>query len=579
MIDEIRIRDLGVITQASLQLDPGFNVVTGETGAGKTMVVTALGLLLGSRSDAGSVRTGAKAAVAESIVRIPARGSVAQRVMEAGAELENETDGVADLTLVRTVNADGRSRAHVGGRTAPVGVLGEIGSSLVAVHGQSDQLRLRSAFAQREALDKFAGSKLREVLRDYAEDFRRWKEAAAELEALKRDSRERLREAESLRHALEEIDGVDPQPGEDDALKAVAMRLGNTEELREAAENAHQKLVAGEFPDASDATSLVEEARRHLELVSEHDPTLGEATRRLSEASIILTDIAAELASYTASLDADGPGRLAEVDTRRSELSILIRKYAPSIDEVLQWAATARSRLEELTEDGSRIEELEHELATVHATLIQRASEATAIRTDAAQELEARISAELSALAMPDASLHVQVSSSAELTAYGQDDVTFALAPHAGTAPRPLGKGASGGELSRVMLAIEVVLAEVDPVPTFVFDEVDAGVGGKAAVEIGRRLAMLAQHVQVIVVTHLPQVAAFADRHVRVIKTSGGGSDGVTASDVVTLDRAERVKELARMLAGQEDSATARAHAEELLEDAAGFASAMTVGR
>ncbi|GAA1340026.1 DNA repair protein RecN [Arthrobacter roseus] len=579
MIDEIRIRDLGVITQASLQLDPGFNVVTGETGAGKTMVVTALGLLLGSRSDAGSVRTGAKAAVAESIVRIPARGSVAERVLEAGAELENETDGVADLTLVRTVNADGRSRAHVGGRTAPVGVLGEIGSSLVAVHGQSDQLRLRSASAQRDALDKFAGRKLREVLGDYAEDFRRWKDATAELEALKRDSRERLREAESLRQALEEIDGVDPQPGEDEALKAVAMRLGNTEELREAAENAHQKLVAGEFPDASDATSLVEEARRHLELVSEHDPALDEATRRLSETSIILTDIAAELASYTASLDADGPGRLAEVDARRSELSILIRKYAPSIDEVLQWSTTARSRLEELTEDGSRIEELEHELATVHAALIHRAAEATAIRTDAARELESRISAELSALAMPDASLHVQLSSSAELTAYGQDEVTLALAPHAGTTPRPLGKGASGGELSRVMLAIEVVLAEVDPVPTFVFDEVDAGVGGKAAVEIGRRLAMLAKHVQVIVVTHLPQVAAFADRHVRVIKTSGGGSDGVTASDVVTLDRAERVKELARMLAGQEDSATARAHAEELLEDAAGFASAKTVAR
>ncbi len=579
MIDEIRIRDLGVITQATLPLDPGFNVVTGETGAGKTMVITALGLLLGSRSDAGSVRMGAKAAAAESVVRVPAQGSVAQRVLEAGAELENEVDGFADLTLVRTVNADGRSRAHVGGRTAPVGVLGEIGSSLVAVHGQSDQLRLRSAAAQREALDKFAGDSLRDVLRGYQGDFRRWKEASTELEALKRDSRERLREAESLQQALEEIDGVDPQPGEDEALKAVAIRLGNTEELREAAANAHQRLVAGEFPDASDATSLVEEARRHLELASEHDPELGEASRRLAETGIILTDIAADLASYTASLDGDGPGRLAEVDARRAELSTLIRKYAPSIDEVLEWSAKARSRLEELSDDGSRIEKLEHELEQLHAGLVEQAAQITGIRADAARELESRVTAELAALAMPDASLHVQLSSAQDLTVHGQDDIALALAPHSGTAPRPLGKGASGGELSRVMLAIEVVLAEVDPVPTFVFDEVDAGVGGKAAVEIGRRLAMLAQHVQVIVVTHLPQVAAFADRHVRVIKTSSGGNDGVTASDVVTLDRAARVKELARMLAGQEDSASARAHAEELLEDAASFAGAPVPAR
>lgn len=568
MIEQIQIRDLGVITDATLPLGPGFSVVTGETGAGKTMVVTALGLLLGARSDAGVVRTDAKAAVAEAIVNVAPDSEAARTAVDAGGELE-EYDGGAELMLARTVGADGRSRAHVGGRSAPVGVLGRIGGSLVTVHGQSDQLRLRSAAAQREALDKYAGQELEELLGDYTAKYTRWRDAAAEVEELRAASRERIREAESLQAALEEIDNLDPQPGEDEALKAESIKLSNIEELRAAALGAGQCLTADVDVDTPDAATLVDTAKRSLEQAGLHDEALQNAAERLAEVGYILADVAGELSSYASSVDSEGPGRQAEVEERRAGLSGLIRKYAPTIDEVLQWAGTSRERLDELTGDDARIETLDSEVQDLERQLKVTSEKMTALRVAAGNELSGRVSKELAALAMPDAELNVRVEDVGQLGPHGADTVELLLQPHQGAPLRTLGKGASGGELSRVMLAIEVVLAEVDPVPTFVFDEVDAGVGGRAAVEIGRRLAMLARHVQVIVVTHLPQVAAFADQHVTVIKTPGNNDDGgVTASDVRLLEDSERVKELARMLAGQEDSSSAQAHAQELLEDA-----------
>jgi DNA repair protein RecN (Recombination protein N) len=573
MIEEMRIRDLGVIRDATLTLGPGLTVVTGETGAGKTMVITALGLLLGARSDAGSVRLGAKSASAEAIVRLAPGSAVAGRAAEAGAALE-EYDGAAELILARTVTSEGRSRAYVGGRTAPVGVLAELGEHLVVVHGQSDQLRLKGAAAQRGALDKFGGPRLAAELEAYGVNYQRWRDAIAERSRLQSEARERVREAESLTAALAEIEEVDPQPGEDAALKADSMRLGNVEELRTAALTAHQALVSEDFGAAVDAVSLVDEAKRQLESVAEHDQELETLAGRLAEVGYLLADISAELAAYGTALEGEGPGRLAEVEARRAALAVLVRKYAPSIDEVLQWREESALRLEELTGDSSRVDELEAEIEELDSVVRAGAAAVSALRQEAARELAERVSDELSALAMPDATLLIDVVPAESLALHGGDDITFNLRPHPGSAPRPLGKGASGGELSRVMLAIEVVLAAVDPVPTFVFDEVDAGVGGKAAVEIGRRLAMLSQHVQVIVVTHLPQVAAFAARHVRVtknIRSAGaeGEDGGFTASDVQVLPEAERVRELARMLAGQEDSASARAHAEELLADAA----------
>ncbi|MBT2555679.1 DNA repair protein RecN [Arthrobacter sp. ISL-5] len=572
MLEELRIRDLGVIADATLPLGPGLSVVTGETGAGKTMVVTAVGLLLGARSDAGAVRSGAKSASAEAVVRLDAGHFALARARDAGAEIE-EFDGGAELLLARRLGADGRSRAFLGGRGAPVGVLAEIGESLVVVHGQSDQIRLKGSAAQREALDRFAGDNLAATLGSFQELYGSWKSSRAELESLRSAARDRLREAESLEAALAEIDAVDPQPGEDEALKAEAVKLANVEELRIAATTAHQAIIAEDFSETGDATSLVDAAKRTLEHVAEHDEELGAAAARLAEVGFLLNDIATELASYQAGLDSEGPERLAEIEDRRAALAKLVRKYAPSIDEVLVWAENARVRFDELQDDSTRIESLDAEVVRAEAELTKQAAAISKIRAKAAKELSARVSAELKALAMADATLVITIEAAGQLGPHGADEISFLLRPHSGAPARPLGKGASGGELSRVMLAIEVVLAAVDPVPTFVFDEVDAGVGGRAAVEIGRRLAMLARHVQVLVVTHLPQVAAFADQHIRVTKTSVRGSDGGTAtgftsSDVQLLDEAERVRELARMLAGQEDSETAQAHAQELLDDA-----------
>jgi DNA repair protein RecN (Recombination protein N) len=572
MLEELRIRDLGVITDATLPLGPGLSVVTGETGAGKTMVVTAVGLLLGARSDAGAVRSGAKSASAEAVLKLDAGHAAVVRAVEAGADVE-EFDGGAELILARRLGADGRSRAYLGGRAAPVGVLAEIGESLVVVHGQSDQIRLKGALAQRGALDKFAGDSLADPLGTYQALYSHWKASQTELDALRGAARDRLREAESLEIALAEIDEVDPQPGEDEALKAEAVKLANVEELRIAANTAHQALIAEDYGDEGDATTLVDAAKRTLEHVAEHDAELGAAATRLAEVGFLLNDIATELASYQAGLDSEGPERLAEIEDRRAALAKLVRKYAPSIDEVLVWAENARVRFDELQDDSTRIEALDAEVVRTEAELKKQAAAISKIRAKAAKDLSARVSAELKALAMADATLVITIEPAAQLMPYGADEISFLLQPHSGAPARPLGKGASGGELSRVMLAIEVVLAAVDPVPTFVFDEVDAGVGGRAAVEIGRRLAMLAQHVQVLVVTHLPQVAAFADQHITVTKTSvrgadGGTATGFTSSDVRLLDGPERVKELARMLAGQEDSESAQAHAQELLDDA-----------
>ncbi|WP_045732448.1 DNA repair protein RecN [Pseudarthrobacter chlorophenolicus] len=572
MLEELRIRDLGVITDATLPLGPGLSVVTGETGAGKTMVVTAVGLLLGARSDAGAVRSGAKSATAEAVLKLDAGHPAVARALEAGAETE-EFDGGAELILARRLGADGRSRAFLGGRAAPVGVLAEIGETLVVVHGQTDQIRLKGAAAQRGALDKFAGETLAGPLSAYQELYSHWKASQAELDSLRSAARDRLREAESLQTALAEIDEVDPQPGEDGQLKAEAVKLANVEELRIAASTAYQALIAEDFGEAGDATTLVDAAKRTLEQVAEHDAELGSAAARLAEVGFLLNDIATDLASYQAGLDTEGPERLAEIEDRRGALAKLVRKYAPTIDEVLEWAENARARHDELQDDSSRIESLDAEVARAEADLTKQAAAISKVRAKAAKDLSARVSAELKALAMADATLVINLEPTGQLGPHGADDIAFLLQPHSGAPARPLGKGASGGELSRVMLAIEVVLAAVDPVPTFVFDEVDAGVGGRAAVEIGRRLAMLARHVQVLVVTHLPQVAAFADQHITVTKTSvrgadGGTATGFTSSDVRLLDGTERVRELARMLAGQEDSESARAHAQELLDDA-----------
>ncbi|MBO1332030.1 DNA repair protein RecN [Streptomyces sp. VRA16 Mangrove soil] len=570
----MRIRSLGVIDDAVVELSPGFTAVTGETGAGKTMVVTSLGLLLGGRADPALVRIGAKNAVVEGRVSVPADSAAAARAEEAGAELE---DGV--LLVSRTVSAEGRSRAHLGGRSVPVGVLAELADELVAVHGQTDQQGLLKLGRQRQALDRYAGDTVAKPLTKYAAVYKRLKAVSNELEEITTRARERAQEADLLRFGLDEIAAVEPRAGEDVELAEEASRLGHAEALASAAAAAHGALAGNpEDPEGVDAQTLVGAAHRALEAVRSHDAALGTLAERIGEVQILLTDVAAELAGYADDLDAD-PLRLAAVEERRAALTALTRKYGEDVAGVLAWAEASSARLLELDGDDERIGELTEEREALRGELGLLAQELTNARVDAAARFAAAVTEELASLAMPharisfdirqtetDAGDGVEVDGRAVVAGpSGVDEVELLLAPHPGAPPRPIAKGASGGELSRVMLAVEVVFAGTDPVPTYLFDEVDAGVGGKAAVEIGRRLAKLAKSAQVVVVTHLPQVAAFADRQLLVEKTNDGS---VTRSGVTVLEGEDRVRELSRMLAGQEDSETARAHAEELLEAA-----------
>jgi len=565
MIEEIRISSLGVIDESVLELGPGLNVVTGETGAGKTMLVTALGLLLGARADAGAVRTGAKAARVEGIVAVDP--SVAARADEFGGVVEDGT-----LVLARQLSAEGRSRAFLGGASVPVSALQTLADLLVAVHGQSDQHRLLRPEAQRAAVDGFAGEGASVLKHDYARVHTALREVEAELAEVVGAARERAREADVLRLGLAEVETAQPQPGEDVALAHEEARLGFADTLRAAAELAREALSSD--ADAPDALGTVAAARRALDSVREHDEEAGRLADRVAEISYLLSDVAADVASYASGLDTD-PARLAVVSERRATLTALTRKYGETVDEVLAWAQVSAERLLELDNSENRAAELRerrHRLRDELATLAGRLSVA---RQQAAAELSTAVTTELAALAMPHARVDIRVDRTPDpdglevdgetwrFSGSGIDQVEILLAANTGSEPRPLHKGASGGELSRVMLAIEVVLAGTSPVPTFVFDEVDAGVGGKAAVEIGRRLAALARSSQVLVVTHLPQVAAFADRHVVVAKSSDGS---VTTSGLEVLDDAGRVRELSRMLAGLEASETAMAHAQELLD-------------
>jgi DNA repair protein RecN (Recombination protein N) len=571
MLEELRISSLGVIDESVLELGPGFTAITGETGAGKTMVVTALGLLLGGRADSGAVRTGARAARVEGLVNVGTAGAeLARRVDELGGEVEDDR-----LLLARQISAEGRSRAFAGGVSVPATALAGLVDPLVAVHGQSDQHRLLQQSAQRDALDSFAGKKAAQLRGRYEDCYRRLRDIEAELAEVVETARERAREADLLRFGLGEVEAVDPEPGEDVALAAEESRLGFSDTLRTAAEQARECLSSED--GGPDALGTVSAARKLLDGVREHDPEAATLADRLAEVSYLLSDVAADVSSYAAGLDTD-PARLAAVSERRAALTGLTRKYGETIDEVLSWAQTAANRLLELDNTDERIETLRSERDRLRRELGRLGADLSAERQKAAVRLGKVVTAELTSLAMPHATLTVAVNQTEDpdngllvdgrtlrFGPSGLDEVEFLMAANKGAEPRPLNKGASGGELSRVMLAVEVALAATNPVPTFVFDEVDAGVGGKAAVEVGRRLAMLARHAQVLVVTHLPQVAAFADHHVVVLKSSDGS---VTTSGLTALDDEGRVRELSRMLAGLEDSDTAIAHAQELLDTA-----------
>lgn len=568
MILELRISALGVIDESVMPLGPGFTVITGETGAGKTMLITALGLLLGGRADSGVIREGASLARVEGVVTAPEELQTAAE--QHGGVIE---DGL--LILNRQVSAQGRSRAFLGGSSVPASVLGELSKSLVTVHGQADQLKLLRPGASLAALDAYGGADLAKDLSSYQVDYARLRTVEKALHDEVANARALTLELEMLQHGLAEIEALDPKAGEEIELAVEEARLGAVDELRSASSTAREILSSDQGePDVIGSLALV---RKELDKVAELDSTAVELANRATEASYLVSELAADLSTYLSAIEID-PLRLSAVSERRAALAILTRKYGQNIAEVLEWSRAAATRVGELDGSEERLQALRAESAQIRIRLANQAARISARRIDLAKELSSSVTEEVRQLSMPHAELRFEISQTqlpSEATEglamkngqfafseTGIDQVDILFSGHPGSGLRPLHKGASGGELSRVMLGLEVVLAGADPTPTMVFDEVDAGVGGRAAVEIGRRLAMLAANTQVLVVTHLPQVAAFADSHVVVRKSSDGS---ITTSGLEELDESGRVRELSRMLAGLEGSDTAQAHAEELL--------------
>ena len=578
MFDELRICALGSVDEAVLELHAGLTVLSGETGAGKSSIVRAFGLLAGGRADASQVRSGRASAAVEGRLTVDPESIIASRVREVGGELEGSC-----LIVARTVSADGRSRAFVGGRSVPVGLLAEVVGGLLALHGQSSQLQLRQPGAQRLALDRFAGQPVLEPLQAFRATRERWQSARRELQQLKVAAKEQAREIEVLRLGLADIERVAPLPGEELELDRELVRLSAADELRWASETARVHLTGDENARTDDGGALAALglAARTLDAAAGNDPELEALARRVHEVSVLAGEVAADLASYAADVD-DDPQRLAAAQERRAELSRLCRPHATGADGVLRWAAEAVNRLAALDPGGERCAQLEVQESQAAEQMLTLAKQLSAARTLAAKSLQCRISAELTALSMSSARLEVALSpfepgqgtaseSAARLGVDGGDDVELLFAAGDGMALRPLARAASGGELSRVVLALEVVLAAGLGPTSMVFDEVDAGIGGEAALEVGRRLAVLGQTRQVICVTHLPQVAAFADRHLLVAKSGRGAT---VHSGVIALDQPQRIRELSRMLAGVADSELARGHAAELLASCTGVAPA-----
>ena len=590
MIESLHIEDLGVIEEADLVLSPGLTALTGETGAGKTMVLTSLGLLLGQRAESTIVRAGAERALVEGVFTLDGDSPAIRRAAEAGAELEDD-----ELIVSRTVPASGRSRAHLGGRAVPSAVLSEVGAHLVSVHGQGDQFRLRSASAQRRALDCLGGREHAALCRRYAEAYRARQAAAEALEEWRTGARARRAEVTRLRARLAAVERLDPGPGEDARLAAEAARLERAEDLRRAASAARAALAGDEeavVSQAPDVLALVAAAERALAPVHDVDPVLSTLARRMRRLAIDSADIAAELGEYLDSLDAD-PERLARVQDRRAALTRVLREVGDGerledVDALLALRARIAERLAELDGPQDASEALTGALAEADERLDRCAAELSAARRALGERLEAAVTGELEGLQMRGARLSVAFEPLAEAGPTGAETVTLLLTAHPGAPALPLGKGVSGGELSRIVLALEVVLAEAGEHEreaagtrrTLVFDEVDSGVGGRAALEVGRRLARLARSTQVVVVTHLAQVAAWAATQLVVLKEqapagdgAGGGAGpgpaGRTRTRVAAVEGAEREKELARMLSGHEDSDAALRHAAELLEEAA----------
>ena len=564
MLEEISIRGLGVIEEAKLELGPGFTVLTGETGAGKTMVLTALALVLGGKADSTLVRQGRERLSVSATFHISSE--LAEFAAEVGAEVEDGT-----LILTRTLSADGRSRAIAGGVSVPAGTLNQLGERLIEVHGQSASMSITKVAKQREILDRFAGSIFAIALGRYQESFEAYHSMKKRIAALRSNAAGREREIAALREFSDAFSKVKPEVGEAAELLQEISRLSSVEVLRTAVEESARLLFDGD----ADVIDSLAQARRNLESISQKDPKIAGILAGVSESYFLLTDAAQQAHTYLHDLDAD-PDRLGAAQARRGEITALLKRFASDgepddqILELIARHAQVGEAIEDLSGGEERIAEMEAELGALFTVLVKNAAEISAIRLRSAEKLSAEVTEEIHLLSMPHTQFFCTVISPKyqELVSpdgfgiMGADEVSMTIQAVQDGPRVQVAKGASGGELSRIMLALEVVLASSQPVGTYIFDEVDAGVGGKAAIEVGRRLFELSRLAQVIVVTHLPQVAAWADSHFLLQKNSDGL---VSQSDLLQVTGDARIEEIARMLAGHEDSRSAREHASELL--------------
>ena len=566
-LEEISIRSLGIIDQSTLELGKGLNVLTGETGAGKTMILTALSLVLGGKSDSSLVRIGSDRLVASAQFVLPKTNSEISSIAdESGADISE-----GSLVLTRTVNSDGKSKAVAGGTTVPAATLVNFADHLVEIHGQAANHQIVKSARQRELLDRFAGSELAKAMSAYQGALSTYNDLKARIKSMRENSTKRDREIADLEEFLKGWSKLKPTRGEYAEVANQIARLSSVEDLRSASDGANQALS----DETSGSLTSLGAARRFLDIAKGKDSRLDEIASVVAEGFFVLDEAARDLSSYLSALEAD-PAKLDALQVRKAEIIAFIKKWGSAADPdaeliaLSEKAKTARATIADLTGGEDRIAELESEMQGAKKELLSQAKLLTKIRTSAALKLSESVSTEIHALSMPHTEFSISINSAdyegslkeSDFTILGCDEVIMQIQGHRDGPLIALGKGASGGEMSRIMLALEVVLAQTHPVGTYIFDEVDSGVGGKAAIEVGRRLAALAKHSQVIVVTHLPQVAAWADTHF-VVKKSDDGS--ISQSDVEKLDNQNRIEEIARMLAGLEGSSSAREHAAELL--------------
>lgn len=561
LLEEINISNLGIIRQAHLPFSEGLTVITGETGAGKTMVLSALHLLLGKRANNDMIGKYDNNLSVEGCWNLN-NSTIIDEIEKTGAIVE---DG--QVFVNRTIKDTGKGRSVIGGKTTPTSVLSGIGAQLVNIHGQSDQTRLKSKTAQREALDKYAGEPFQKALSAYMTIYKEWKDKKQFIEEVKNSATSRKREINSLKRFIEDFETVNPHENEQEELEKKIDSLSNIDAIRNSMSESCESVspTDGELPTVSEQLSMLIQS---LSKVSHYDEMIEEFKNKATQVSDDFDDLISDIESYIDNIDEDSIEQLYQAQERELELKRFVKKYGNDLNEIIEQKTQAEKELSLLEEYEQPIEELEKEFNKISEKLTKEADKITELRTKAAAKMEKNVNKELNGLSMGGNSLKIVITPSENTTSYGQDEIEFGMLSKGSTKVSQIAKSASGGELSRIMLAIEVVLADTKNIGTFIFDEVDSGVGGETAIEIGKRLAKLSQDAQVIVVTHLPQVAAYADNFLKVVKTV---AESETETTVQQLNEKERINELTRMLSGMSNSDLGKAHAKELLEHAKNF--------